>query len=371
MKRIQHVARDPDDHRLLRDPPHDVLVRPLPPARHVVRIQRIRQLDVTVGVEPPRELPALILQVRLHRGERQRFCGRRVLVRVRRDPQLGMRGRLRRLVFRRVARALGVGSARVASAKLFIRARGRPVRQHRGHPRRGEPTKRRIPRVVLPAVPPPVRHDREPLALADPGRPVGVPPAPGDETQLAHERRVRRAPLEREHASHAPADRELDPGDAHRVQEHLLQPHVVADRARRREVGAVGTARGGGIHRDRGGGAVRGSEVVDAHDEVFARVHREMGAVAEHLAPPLVHATVRRQRVPDDDDVVARRAQLAVRRVRADDVAQDRAVLELERREDARLHAGGEAEPGVLHVVAAVVVAHRERGPTGRATRTR
>ena len=54
------------DDGAVRQAPQHVGVGPAA-RRHVVRVQREGQLHVAVGVEPPRELAALVLQVGLHR----------------------------------------------------------------------------------------------------------------------------------------------------------------------------------------------------------------------------------------------------------------------------------------------------------------
>ena len=49
-----------------------------------------------------------------------------------------------------------------------------------------------------------------------------------------------------------------------------------------------------------------------AHDEVLGRVDGALIAVAKHLAPPLVHHAVGRERVPDDHPIVSRGCEAPV-----------------------------------------------------------
>ena len=273
----------------MREPSKHLEVLP-PVPRDVVRVQGVRELDVAVRVEPPDELLALVLQVRLDGEIRE---GLRALVGVSHRVEVDVR---RRLPHVRVLRAALTGpEAHDGPGEPLIHRSRRAVAQHRHHPARRQPGFRLIVRVVIPAFVLGVRHDAEPLRLAYADRPIRVPPAPGDEDQLRDKVRVRRAPLQREHAAHASADGHPQVLHAEVVQQLTLQPDVITYRDWGWEVRGVPLTVGlGGVRGDRRGRSVRAPQVVAAHDEIALGVQTALVAGSQELAPPLVHVAVGR-----------------------------------------------------------------------------
>ena len=216
--RVQHIAGDAHDHRLVCEGREDVVVGA--PARgYVVGVQRQRELNVTVGVEAAGELFPLVPQVVLDVVEGEGRDRGGVLVRTHRD-----------LVLR--ARSPPNVSSGEVSVESFVDGSGRAIGQHGGHPRRGQASFGRIARIVVPAVPSLARHDREPLDLAYADGPVRVPAASRDEAKGVHVFRIGGAPLQRQHAPHAAPYRHLEALHAQVVQQHPLQSDVIAYGAR-------------------------------------------------------------------------------------------------------------------------------------------
>ena len=123
-------------------------------------------------------------------------------------------------------------------------------------------------------------------------------------------------PFERLHSPHRPARYAQQPGNAKRIDQHLLQPHHVAngdDRKRERVRPA-----GRGIDRAGSGSSLASAEHVRADDKIAVSVERFAGT--DHVVPPAGFAVVADasrmgvagESVGDEDGVRAVRIQMAV-----------------------------------------------------------
>ena len=87
--------------------------------------------------------------------------------------------------------------------------------------------------VVIAFVPVGVGHDRLPAHFVERDLLRAVPRGGGNRNRRDHRVRIRDRPFERLHAAHRSARDRQQPLDAQRVDQHLLQPHHVADRDHR------------------------------------------------------------------------------------------------------------------------------------------
>ena len=128
-------------------------------------------------------------------------------------------------------------------------------------------------------------------------------------------------PFERLHAAHRAARHAQQPRDAERIDQHLLQPHHVAngDHRKRQRIRPAG----GGIDRGRPGGSLAAAQHVGADDEIAVGVERL--ARTDHVVPPARLAglvadagrvRIARESVRDQDGVRAVGIQMAVGLVR-------------------------------------------------------
>ena len=250
VRRVQAVAAEAHHE----EPRLDVLERPdqravLPGEVEVV--QRARDVEVRVGVEPVGEAQALVTQVAL-------------------DLEVG-RERERVVV-----------DVLQAAAELLLHRLVAEIGDVADHARHAEALGRHLAAVVVPALPVRVGHDGLAADLVEGDGHGGLTRGGGERQAEVGAVRVRDHQLERLHAAHRAADGGQQLADAEVVEQQHLGVHHVLD-GDHREVGAVGPAGGRVLGRGPRAAAAAADDV-GADDEVLVGV--QPLARADHHVPP-------------------------------------------------------------------------------------
>ena len=183
-----------------------------------------------------------------------------------------------------------------------------------------QPPRGRLAAVIIAVAPVGIGDDRLPAYFVERDLLRAVPRSGGDRHRRHHRVGIRYRPLQSLHPAHGAARKAEQPRNAQMIDQHLLQPHHVANGDYRKRHG-IRTTRGGVDGRGSRRAAAT-AQHIRTDDEILVGVERL--ARPDHVVPPARLAGFRTdaggmriagKRVQDQDGIALLRVQRAIRLV--------------------------------------------------------